>query len=401
MPMQERVAIGILLVASTGGIGCSSSSDEGPAQSTADASFDQGGVDHSVASDAVEEVGQPDAGGDAGGASHTCVACLFGSGDNCAVDQYCTANFTCVPGCKGDTSCASGACNANHECERCLNDLECGADHVCGTGTCGPRCNVPNDCSVGFDCCDNHCVDLGRDVRHCGACASSCPNTQFCGAGGSNASCMGVLIANVCANTKTTRILDGLPLDDAAGAILQDGVVASCAPSPAASSAAQNVPGPLNPSTGQPVAGGGNLLTATGGYVVQKVVAYLDSVGATPVRLTPGASQWEYRGPATAGDAGADAGAGPIIGSIAYNQVTHSHDYIVVELVRDPLSGTLVLIVFGTEPESTTAGAYYVAKHMLPNRASFDKAWYLFDWTGAGDAGPSDSDTLQTVASGP
>jgi hypothetical protein len=158
------------------------------------------------------------------------------------------------------------------------------------------------------------------------------------------------------------------------------------------------MPGPLNATTGQPVAGAGNLLTATGGFVVQKVVGYLDSIGATPVYLVAAANQWEYH----ARVAGSDGGTmGPLIGAIPYDQVTAQHDYILVELVRDPASGTLVLIVFGVEPESTTAGAYYVAKHVIPNRATFDKAWYLFEWTGASDAGPSDSDTLQILASGP
>jgi hypothetical protein len=78
---------------------------------------------------------------------------------------------------------------------------------------------------------------------------------------------------------------------------------------------------------------------------------------------------------------------------------TPSHDLILIELVRDPANGTLVLIGFGQQAESTAAAAQYVANQMLPvaNRASYDKAWYAYEWTAAGEAGP---ETFTLKASG-
>jgi hypothetical protein len=329
--------------------------------------------------------------------SHTCVPCLPGVTDNCPAGQYCTSGFTCVPGCKGNNDCTSGACT-NHECDHCQNDNECAGGNVCGTTVCAPSCTGPSGCANGFDCCTGHCTDLARDIRHCGGCGSACDANQFCGSSG----CDLVTIANVCDNAATTKVLNTFTADSASNAVIQAGLVANCTPVPTTGSIQQADGGLINPTTGQPVAAGGNLLTVAGGYYVHKVVDYLDRMRITPVYLFQnGTDYWRYyrRGGGT--DAGADGGSSDaLVAEMAWTDSSTTHDLIAIELVRDPASGTLVLIAFGQYAESTAAAAAYVANQMLPvaNRSSYDKSWYVYEWTAASEAGP---ETYTLKASGP
>jgi hypothetical protein len=334
--------------------------------------------------------------------NRTCVPCLPGAKDNCPAGQYCTGAFTCAPGCKGNAACASGVCNANHECEHCQGDLECSAGRVCGSGTCSAPCTGqgPSTCAAGFECCGQHCVDPKRDIAHCGACTGACRPEEFCASGAGPSSCQDATFAHLCANTKTTRVLDGFPLDDAAALVLQNAITTSCNPAPMAASSPKDATGWINPTTGQPVAGPGDLLTVAGGTFVQKVVTYLDAIGATPVYLVMTPTSWEYHERAPAGDGGADAGAGPIVASLRFDQMTPQHDLIAIQLVRDA-SGSLLLIAFGQEPESTAAAAWYVANVLLPNRANYNQSWYVYEWFGKSDAGPTGADDFDLLASGP
>ena len=210
-----------------------------------------------------------------------------------------------------------------------------------------------------------------------------------------------VSIANVCGNGQTTMLLNSYPADNDANAVLQGGLTSQCAPPPTAGQIAQTSPGPINPSTGQPVAGGGNLLTVAGGFFVQSLVNYLDEAGITPVYLgRHDQNFWRYYRRGGGADAGPDGGAtDAVVAEISWTDSTATRDIILIELVRDPASGTLALIAFGQHAESTAAAARYVATQMLPvaNRSTYDKSWYVYDWRAASDAGP---ETFTPMASG-
>jgi hypothetical protein len=299
-------------------------------------------------------------------------------------------------GCTSNDSCVSGACT-NHECEHCQNDLECGAGHVCGSGVCAPGCSLQVACATGSDCCGGHCVSLARDILHCGGCANACASSQFCGTTG----CTVVSIANICGNGQTTKLLNSYPADNDSNAVLQAGLTSQCVPPPSADQIAQTSPGPINTGTGQPVAGGGDLITVAGGFFVQLVVNYLDEAGITPIYLGRlDQNYWRFYRRGGGADAGADGGAADsVVAEIAWTDSTETRDIILIELVRDPASGTLVLIAFGQRAESTAAAARYVATQMLPvaNRSTYTKSWYLYDWRAASDAGP---ETFTPIASG-
>jgi hypothetical protein len=329
-------------------------------------------------------------------AAHMCVACMPGANDLCPAGKYCNSQSLCVPGCKLDAECTSGKCLPSHDCGSCLTDAECADGRLCSTGQCIASCTAKTDCPASpatFDCCGTRCADTGRDLRHCGACGTACTAGQFCGA----AACKAAIVANVCALPVATLLLDGLSTDDAAAADIHDALVASCAPAPTATAVAQATSGVINPTSGKPVAGGGNMLVVSGGPFGQLLDKYLETSAVSPIYSYYDNAVNQLRGRAS-GDAGAD----PLIVNAMQTDITDSHSFFVVEMVVDPDSGTLVLVVYGISASGTQAGAWYFAQKMLPARASLDKSWYVFEWSDQdADMKPSDPDTFTPVASGP
>jgi hypothetical protein len=77
-----------------------------------------------------------------------------------------------------------------------------------------------------------------------------------------------------------------------------------------------------------------------------------------------------------------------------------SHDFFVIQFMRDPASGSLVLNVQGFWLSGTTAASFFMVNGVLPALSSFDKAWYAYEWTDAnGDLAP-DLNEITLKASG-
>jgi hypothetical protein len=325
-------------------------------------------------------------------ADHACVECTPGPNDACAAGKYCGPQFSCIPGCKNDAACASGKCLATHDCSNCLTDQECAAGRLCSTGQCLATCTSKPDCPTGFECCGNRCADTKRDWRYCGACGTACTDGQFC-----STSCKPAIVSNLCESPVATLLLDGLSIDDAATMSIQTGILASCAPPPNATSVPQMTSGVINPTTGKPVAWGGNMLVIAGGPYGQLLVKYLENAGITPIYNHYDSAVDQILG-RKMGDAGAD----PYIVNATQSQITESHSYFLVETVVDPPSGTLSLIVYGISASGTQAAAWYFVNKLLPIRATLTKAWYVYEWTdGDADMKPGDADTFTLVASAP
>jgi hypothetical protein len=298
--------------------------------------------------------------------------------------------------------CASGVCDVNGDCTPCVKDDECTGGRVCNNGTCGPRCGDGGvACTGSLVCCTDHCVDTTRDPEHCGACGTTCPANQFCG-NASTPVCKDDLIRNVCNTKKATFLLDGLSDDDASSNVLKSAISALCVPAPTSISVSQATSVAINTNTGQPLAGGGELLVAAGGDSTQVLVKYLETSGTSSVyNESPGTNQLEFRRRGGAADGG-DA----VIQAVDLTTITPTHDFFLVEVVKDPISGTFSLVVYGVESPGTKAGAFYFANVILPNVVgadvtTFTQAWYLYEWTNAdASAGPSMADTFTLVDSG-
>ncbi|HMJ53652.1 MAG TPA: hypothetical protein VK540_16305 [Polyangiaceae bacterium] len=299
--------------------------------------------------------------------------------------------------------CASGVCDMNGDCTPCVKDAECTGGRICNAGTCGPRCGDGGvACTGNLVCCTDHCVDTTRDPQHCGACATTCSAAQFCG-NASTPACKDNLLRNVCNVKKATFLLDGLPEDDAASGVLRNAIAALCVPLPMLTSVNQTMSAAINGTTGQPLAGGGELLVAAGGDSTQLLPKYLETSRTSSVyNESDGVTwlDWKLRG-------GAADGGDSVIRRVDLSTITPTHDFFLAEVVKDPITGTFSLIIYGIDSQGTQAGALYFANIMLPNMVgadvtTFTQAWYVYEWTSVNppDAGPSLGDTFAQVAAG-
>ncbi|MEP7049488.1 MAG: hypothetical protein ABJB12_04015 [Pseudomonadota bacterium] len=337
--------------------------------------------------DAAGAAGASGAGGEAG-ANDPCAACpsdacvpdtgecvdCVASNDHCPDGQYCTAQNTCVPGCKDDSACASGVCMAGHECQSCISDTECSAPRVCGASECAAACTADQEgtsmgCSTGLTCCSTHCVDATSDSEHCGACGTACAAGQFCGIGG----CHDSTLASLCSIAKVTVVLDGQDGNAIPARTIAAALTAQCAAPPVVREVSQDVADAVNASSGRPVAGGDELLIAAGGFFFAHLTNYVTTEPVAPIYgvvSEDGLSQ-EYRKRKN-----------DDLVATELNDGSHdSEDYLLIQIMRDADSGSVILNAQGFWQSGTTAAAYYVANVMLPVLATETKSWYVYKWT--------------------
>ena len=310
-------------------------------------------------------------------ARSTCVACLPGDTDNCPKGQFCQSTFTCAPGCKGSSDCQSGQCLLNHDCAACQTDLECGGGRVCSTGTCAAPCSAASPCTGGRTCCSAHCVDTARDIAHCGACTVACSPSQFC----TGTACAPTVFTNVCLNPRVTVLLDDLVVDGDAGVTIGNALQAGCAPTPTLRVVGVDA-GVINASNGRPLVRSSELVVAAGGSFRQKLVDYLESNNVSPAYDSSNSTILSFS---------ARDGGGATLVSAMESTVTPSHDYFLVELVREPGNGSLSLLAYGFRAPGTQAAAWYFNASMLPNHATLGDSWYLVEWTDGNANGLPDS----------
>ncbi len=341
----------------------------------------------------------------------SCVDCLP-SNDHCPSGKYCTDHNECAPGCKNDTtSCASGVCGKDHNCKRCINDSECTPEYVCSAGECTAACTPQQEgkttgCNGGTVCCSLHCSDLATDSKNCGACGQACGTGQFCGltdcanagdagvGSGSCVECHDTTLANVCSVARVTVILDSNKNTSdgnrvpgrAIGAALRD----KCVPKPLLAEAEQDSVEALNITTGQPVSDSSELLVVAGGPFFQNVEGYLEDQDIAPLYWKTNGDVTEFR--KTSND--------KVVISQPIEGDHDSHDFFIVQFMRDPASGSLILNLQGFWLSGTVAGAYQIINGLFPELDQQTKAWYVYEWTDLdGDKAP-DQNEIELLSSG-
>jgi hypothetical protein len=342
----------------------------------------------------------------------TCVECLPAN-DHCPQGQYCTDTNECEPGCKADgTSCASGICDAEHNCTNCINDTECLPGMLCGAGKCTDPCIVEGQtatCDAALLCCSEHCVDVQTDSNHCGACGSACENGDFCGvsdcsgaggAGGASGSepcvtCQPTVLGNVCAVSQVIVLLDTAknPSDGnrKPGRAIGHALSESCASKPTYSEAEQDSVDALNLTTGRPVSNSGELLVVAGGPFFMNLEGYLEEQRISRLYLNVvGNEKTEFR--RSSDDA--------VVVSLPVDGEHLQHDFFIVQFSRDPDSGSLVLNAQGFWLSGTVAAAYLLTNQALPNVATYTEGWYAYEWTDADNDKLPDLGEIALVDSG-
>jgi hypothetical protein len=214
---------------------------------------------------------------------------------------------------------------------------------------------------------------------------------QFCGRSG----CADAIIANACKSAAATFLMDGLDIDDAMDEQLRVGMLANCPDKPTVHMVLQSEATTINPVTGQPVVGGGDLQVIVGGPFGQRLIGYLENTGATRIYYTYDGQVAQFH------QRGADGGAGTVVVDAPVGILNAGHDYFLVEMVSDPTTLTLMFAVYGFDVYGTVAGTWYFSNVMLTSLATFDQGYYIYEWSDTDhDSKPSSGDTYTLVTSG-
>ena len=190
-------------------------------------------------------------------------------------------------------------------------------------------------------------------------------------------------------------LLDGLSVDDQLAPDVASILSAGCATHPDSQVDDQAASTAENPSTGQPVAGSGDLLVSVGGPYGQHVVAYAESAGIAAVYDVGVSGDAVFEGRPN------DGGVRQILVDAPLATLTDTHDYFVIASLVDPESGTRILEIYGFFSPGTIAAEWFLENRVLPSLGTFTHAYYIYEWT-HGDAGtlPGSSDTFRLVTSG-
>lgn len=104
----------------------------------------------------------------------------------------CPANQRCVA---GGCACAEGLSSCGGSCVDLRRDVthcgDCGTECKGGESCAGGECK----CGPGRQLCDKRCVDLSTDPEHCGGCENECTKSPACSAGECTPTCGPGLIA--------------------------------------------------------------------------------------------------------------------------------------------------------------------------------------------------------------
>lgn len=197
--------------------------------------------------------------------------------------------------------------------------------------------------------------------------------------------------ASGCAFDSITVILDGDAMDAAAGATMATAIGSGCETSPTITMVNQDEPGLLDPTTFAPLFGATSLGVLGGDAIVQNVMGYLMTASA-PIRVD--ISGGRYRVFLTSG--------GAALVDVAISDITTSHDYAVIQIIRDDPSDSTVIATHGYIFQGTLAGAHYFATAIAPDLPTEERTYFVLEWTDMnGDQMPTAGDTYTLLASGP
>lgn len=249
-----------------------------------------------------------------------------------------------------------------------------------------PACG--DGCGGGLACCDGVCIDLSASPEHCGACGNACSLDEFCG--GEPLGCHISRFDNLCLVNRPYRIDDSEAADIASGAIIAEAVESACPQMEQMVERTQDDPSVVDIGNGRPITGVNSLAILAGGSFFHRSVQYLEAAADLPIiaETTANTERLHRRN-------------GGTIVDIPKAAVTPSHDFFVIQVADEAISGTLVLSAYGMFTPGTRAAAYWLSTEILPNLDTVTDQFFIYEWTdGNGDEIPNAGDAFDLVFSG-
>jgi hypothetical protein len=255
-------------------------------------------------------------------------------------------------------------------------------------------CSASNPCSGSLSCCSGKCVDTSLDPQNCGTCGNACTTSQFC----TGTSCLDAVFANVCGNPRATIAQDGVTNDNNAGVVVAAAMKKCTLP---ANVAIVSQSAAIDPNDNHPNTGVGNSFVAAGGSFFSLGIHYMEQQGYAPILVSGNGTSTSY---IRASDAST-------VLSTLNTALTTGHDFFVLEMMTEPVSGTLVVSIQGMGGPGTAAAAWYFNNVVVPDvltdggadAGELAGSWSAYEWTdnpANPDGAPSADDTFTLRGSG-
>lgn len=197
-------------------------------------------------------------------------------------------------------------------------------------------------------------------------------------------------MAAACSIAKLTIVTDGQVGNLTPARAIASALQATCTPAPTVREVSQDVADAVNATNGRPVAGGDELLIAAGGFFFSHLTTYVSSGPIAPIYAVQEGDNFDFKKRAD----------DTIVVSDPFGGSHDSQDSFVIQFMRDPSSGSLILNAQGLWQSGTAAAAYYFINVMLPTLATQTKAWYVLKWADANANSMPDLNEFTLVDSG-
>jgi hypothetical protein len=190
--------------------------------------------------------------------------------------------------------------------------------------------------------------------------------------------------ARLCDFDSHVIIENGIALDDDVGRRLSDAVNAGCASNALARTASQDDASTVDATTGRPLTLPGELILLGGGDGPHRVVRYLLAMD-TPLLWSGG--------PPTVTERVSNR-------VVAQGTTDSSNDFLLFQVVEEPVGGTVALSAQGFGSNGTGAAALYFEQVIGPAIHDDTSTWSVWQWSDSDlTPGPSQADSYTLIES--
>lgn len=180
-------------------------------------------------------------------------------------------------------------------------------------------------------------------------------------------------------------IENGISVDDSAGNQLSQAVGLGCNASITTRVVSQDDASEVDMNTGRPLVPANELIILGGGDGPHRVVRYLLDMdtplkwGGSPIVITERATDR----------------------IIAQGTTDSANDFLLIQVIEEPIGGTISLSAQGLQANGTTAAVLYFENTSNQWLGDSTLRWLVIQWRDSdGTAGPSDDDTFDLIESG-